>query len=89
MSETFLRARDGVPIEFDGRTKVEDMSDGRWRLTIDDANNADAGVISCVATNEVGKDECSASLRIQRNLFDSQYFRLANALFSWTGQAQA
>lgn len=45
------------------------MSDGRWRLTIDDLTNADAGLISCVATNEVGKDECSASLRVSRNFF--------------------
>ena len=66
-SGSVFRSRDGVPIEFDDRTKVEDMSDGRWRLTISDAVNADAGLISCVATNECGKDECSAALRIQRN----------------------
>lgn len=51
----------GQPLNIDGsRIKLDDIGDGNWRLTIKDVKESDFGDLHCLATNENGKDECSA-----------------------------
>ncbi|WKX89586.1 hypothetical protein Q1695_008890 [Nippostrongylus brasiliensis] len=48
------------PIQFDERVTVEDMGAGNYCLTIKDVRDSDFGTLRCIATNDLGKDECQA-----------------------------
>ncbi|VDL77330.1 unnamed protein product [Nippostrongylus brasiliensis] len=59
------------PIQFDERVTVEDMGAGNYCLTIKDVSesflfpqplvrDSDFGTLRCIATNDLGKDECQA-----------------------------
>ncbi len=69
--------KDGIPLDEDVRIKFEDMSDGRWRMTIFEVLTSDAGKYSCEAMNSAGKDLCEATLRIQRKTM----YRVAHVKF--------
>ncbi|KAK5975978.1 hypothetical protein GCK32_004118, partial [Trichostrongylus colubriformis] len=49
-----------VPMKFDDRISVEYLEAGNYCLTIKDIRESDFGTIRCIATNELGKDQCQA-----------------------------
>lgn len=49
---------------------MEDMYDGRWKLTIDNVQQDDAGQITLVAENAHGTDSSTAKFTVKR-VFDS------------------
>jgi hypothetical protein len=58
---------DGSPLIVDGnRVSVDDMIDGRWRLTIKDVQSSDGGKYSIVAENSAGQDITEATFTVKR-----------------------
>ncbi|KAJ1353882.1 hypothetical protein KIN20_010652 [Parelaphostrongylus tenuis] len=48
------------PIDLGDRCQVTDLRDGVYCLTVKDIKDSDFGTLRCIATNELGKDECQA-----------------------------
>ncbi|KJH44301.1 immunoglobulin I-set domain protein [Dictyocaulus viviparus] len=52
----------GSPLKIDDRISITDLEDGVYSMTIKDIKESDFGTLRCIASNEVGKDECQAEL---------------------------